>query len=1338
METASVIEPIPSLAAGTTPFDVIGPCGRRRRVHPSGPTDTVGDLARALGIDPFALTADGRHQPPHRLLADVDGLGPGTQIGTRPGGSEVEEPFVVEVAVTAGPACSPWRRLPAGRHLVGRSPDAAIPIDDPFLDRSAGVLEVTAEGAVAFVQLSGAVRVRCADAPSPARIAVTPGVPLEVGSSRVEIRPLSPRERSATEPLAGDPWRRGVRRRARSCPPEEAAVPVPDPPVAHRPPAATTLVGGCVGVAGSLLIGLLLGNLLFAAFAMIGAVASFATWTAGWAAARHRTARERTRHDSDRDAFRRSLARAHDMALARHRFDHPSATDWLTEAAVHGDAVWQRGVDSERGITVTVGWGVTTLALPVDGEAAADLLADVESASVAAGATVPVRLSPGGVTAVRGPGDATAALLRSMVLQAATRHGPSVLRVDVAPGLGWGWTAWLPHTEQSDAPVLRITDRAGGLPSGNRGDMTLLRLAAGDPIPEGCDQLVEVGTTGRATVVRLNQSDSGTTVRITAVAERVADSVSRRLAPLVDVADGAGTAAPPREVKLADLTGPVTPATVRRRWEASDGAPRTPIAVGSQGPIEVDLVADGPHALVAGTTGSGKSAFLQALVLGVATHASPDDIAFVLADYKGGATFDACAELPHVAGVLTDLDEGGARRALVGLDAEVRRREALLRRAGAADFETYRSARSASPELELLPRLLIVVDEFAGLAADVPDVLGSLVAVAQRGRSLGVHLVLATQRPAGVVSEDVRANTDLRVALRVNGVGDARDVVDDPSPALFPRSLPGRLALRRSGGDLVVAQSARVTPAMPWPGRLTIDPPERSDADDATAVAEWVAVIAAAAAGAGRPRRPFVQPLPHPLDSEEAAAGGAGAPIAPVGLVDDPAAQCRHPLRWEPGAGSLGLIGSVGAGLTSTLIAVASAACAARRPAELELVVVDAVGDDRLDALAGLAHCAGVVRPHETERLARAIARLCDEIARRRAEPDRCAGILVVAVDGLSTLRAVLADPELAHIAAEVDAVLRDGPAVGVVALLADHGSVLGGATYPVATRWVFERCDDTAAALVPGRPPRCAPGRAGRLWIAGGDHRGCEAQVVRGAPGFASLPTRSDPAAVTPISTLPPGIDRSAVDGCSRPEALAVGLSADDLGVATLAVPPGENLLVLGGARRGVSTALAAIAAAWAEVHGSEAVSRWGEKRAAGAAAAPRLVIVDEAHRVEADDELHRLLGDATVTVCAGGPGEGLRTAYGHWARAIGVLGRGVVLTGGGVVDGELFGVALPRRQLVEARPGLAWIIDDSGVRLAQIARPDPDPDTGPAPGADAGSGQVSPAGSGGSSPRR
>ena len=160
----------------------------------------------------------------------------------------------------------------------------------------------------------------------------------------------------------------------------------------------------------------------------------------------------------------------------------------------------------------------------------------------------------------------------------------------------------------------------------------------------------------------------------------------------------------------------------------------------------------------------------------------------MLVDYKGGATFDACADLPHTVGVVTDLDDRLAERALVSLEAELRRRERLLRPVGAADLADYRAVAGAPP----LPRLVVVIDEFAALAAELPDFLPALVGVAQRGRSLGVHLVLATQRPAGVVSDDIRANTNLRIALRLHDAADARDVVGDDAPAAFPRGVPGR------------------------------------------------------------------------------------------------------------------------------------------------------------------------------------------------------------------------------------------------------------------------------------------------------------------------------------------------------------------------------------------------------------------------------------------------------------------------------------------------------------------------------------------------------------------
>src|SRR5581483_7758995 len=142
----------------------------------------------------------------------------------------------------------------------------------------------------------------------------------------------------------------------------------------------------------------------------------------------------------------------------------------------------------------------------------------------------------------------------------------------------------------------------------------------------------------------------------------------------------------------------------------------------------------------------------------------PDRIAFVLLDFKGGAAFHALARVPHVCGVLTDLDVASAQRAVDSLRAELQRRERLLAAAGAGDIQEWQR----EPRPEALPRLVIVVDEYAALADAMADLTSSLVSIAQRGRSLGLHLVLATQRPSGVVSSDIRANVTLRIALRTS------------------------------------------------------------------------------------------------------------------------------------------------------------------------------------------------------------------------------------------------------------------------------------------------------------------------------------------------------------------------------------------------------------------------------------------------------------------------------------------------------------------------------------------------------------------------------------------
>ncbi|WP_268892910.1 FtsK/SpoIIIE domain-containing protein, partial [Puerhibacterium puerhi] len=263
----------------------------------------------------------------------------------------------------------------------------------------------------------------------------------------------------------------------------------------------------------------------------------------------------------------------------------------------------------------------------------------------------------------------------------------------------------------------------------------------------------------------------------------------------------------PAVVPLAPLldlsTGPGARAAAG--W-AAPGSWAVPLGVDAAGrTVRFDLVADGPHLLVAGTTGSGKSELLQSLVLGLALGRSPRDLALVLVDFKGGASFGACGGLPHVVGQVTDLDAGLAVRALAGLRAELRRRERVLARHAAADV--------ADLPAGTLPRLVVVLDEFRALADDAPELLPGLLRVAAQGRSLGVHLVLATQRPAGAVSADVRANVSARLALRVVDAADSLDVLDVPTAARIPVSAPGRAVLRVGAGAPVVLQCARASAA---------------------------------------------------------------------------------------------------------------------------------------------------------------------------------------------------------------------------------------------------------------------------------------------------------------------------------------------------------------------------------------------------------------------------------------------------------------------------------------------------------------------------------------------
>ena len=255
-------------------------------------------------------------------------------------------------------------------------------------------------------------------------------------------------------------------------------------------------------------------------------------------------------------------------------------------------------------------------------------------------------------------------------------------------------------------------------------------------------------------------------------------------------------------VTRADAQGSLP---TRLDWDPSSARGRggglsVRIGLSEEGPVDLDLVADGPHALVAGCTGSGKSEALLGWLAAIAHCYSPEQVRFILIDYKGGATFARLEALSHTQALLTDLDAGATTRALEGIASILQRREEALGALGFPDLAAWESAHEEDPVSVSAPppRLIVAIDEFRVLAQAHPDSMEVLLRLAAQGRSLGLHLIAATQRPSGAVSAQMRANMDIRLCLRCVSASDSTDIIGDGRAASLPR-IPGRAVLSDVG-----------------------------------------------------------------------------------------------------------------------------------------------------------------------------------------------------------------------------------------------------------------------------------------------------------------------------------------------------------------------------------------------------------------------------------------------------------------------------------------------------------------------------------------------------------
>lgn len=686
---------------------------------------------------------------------------------------------------------------------------------------------------------------------------------------------------------------------------------------------------------------------------------------------------------------------------------------------------------------------------------------------------------------IDGDRDAARCLARAMLTQLCVFQGPDVLRVAVVCGpdtaAEWEWVKWLPHAQHPETrdgagsarmvfgSILELETDLSSVLSG-RG-----RFTRNAPAVEGVPQLVVVvdgGVSGSGSGLLDDGLDTLTILDLSGFAPRLAaarglqlvvdggrvgarsgvnvetfadvDSVSapraqmvaRRMAPFRVVTQSTvGDDSDDRPATWQDLLGigDVARFDPARAWVPRRGRDRLriPIGVGSDGaPVEIDLkeAAEngmGPHGLCIGATGSGKSELLRTLVLGlVATH-SPDDLNLVLVDFKGGATFLGLEGLPHVAAIITNLADELAMvdRMKDALEGEMNRRQELLRASGNfANVGDYEKARAAGAPLGPLPALFIVVDEFSELLSQQPEFADLFAAIGRLGRSLHMHLLLASQRLDEGRLRGLDSHLSYRIGLKTFSANESRSVLGVPDAYHLP-SAPGAGYLKSDSAEIVRFAAAYVSgtyeagrtsrrvpvhevtgslrprvftargvPAdVPVPQPLPL--PEGPAAARTTDGRTLLDLVVDRIRGHGTPAHEvWLPPLDRsptldallPRSALTGTLPRAASLRFPIGIVDRPFDQRRDPLVVDlaGAAGNVVVVGGPQAGKSTLLRTLVLSAALTHTAEQVQFYCLD-FGGGALAGVAALPHVGSVATRLDADRVRRTVAELVSLLRNR-------------------------------------------------------------------------------------------------------------------------------------------------------------------------------------------------------------------------------------------------------------------------------------------------------------------------------------------------------------------
>lgn len=693
---------------------------------------------------------------------------------------------------------------------------------------------------------------------------------------------------------------------------------------------------------------------------------------------------------------------------------------------------------------------------------------------------------------------------RAMAGSLAALHSPEDLLIVVAAGREalphWEWIKWLPHVQapgavdgagsrrliDSDSRELenllagRLTGRprfhpnAAPLPEEPHIVVVLdgLSLPPDSVLanPEGLQGVTvlevvpgDLSTGGELSIVVQPEAlhlESGHGVVYEGIPDVLsyesAEALARQLAPLRMASGGDDDEPLLANLEFTDLLNLGDAASVdpQRTWRPRSLAERlrVPIGVGEDGrPVMLDLKEAaqegmGPHGLCVGATGSGKSELLRTLVLGLAVTHSSETLNFVLADFKGGATFAGMAQMPHVAAVITNLADDLTLVDRMGdsIRGELNRRQEMLRDAGNyANIHDYEKARAAGAALQPIPSLVLVIDEFSELLTAKPDFIEMFVQIGRIGRSLGVHLLLASQRLEEGRLRGLETYLSYRVGLRTFSAAESRAAIGVPDAYELP-NVPGSGLLKFGTDEMVRFKAAYVSgvyrsgtqraalgggplpmnrrpvlfTAAEVPVQYMAVPPQRSAASDGPEVDDALAdtvldvIVRRLEAQGPAAHQVWLPPLdsPPPLDGllpgltavqgrglTQPGYEGAGRLVVPAGLVDKPYEQRRDPLwvDFSGAAGHMQIIGGPQSGKSTLLRTLISAFALTHTPYEVQFYGLD-FGGGGMSAVAGLPHVGGVASRLDPERVRRTVAEVYG-VLNRREEYFRSAGIASIA-----------------------------------------------------------------------------------------------------------------------------------------------------------------------------------------------------------------------------------------------------------------------------------------------------------------------------------------------------